>query len=82
MAGDLAASWSAGMGGKGAHAALYGGDPVQSDLSGGRSALYRVHAVQPDGGGGLLLNLNSAAGENDAIPQYPEGFGCRGPYGR
>lgn len=62
--------------------AIFGCEPEQADLIKVRRGLYRIHEVQPDGRGGLLLILNSAAGENDAVPQYPEGFGCRGPYGR
>ncbi|GAN90968.1 phage protein [Gluconobacter frateurii M-2] len=57
--------------------AIYGCEPEQSDVIKLRGRTFRIHETQPDGRGGLLLILNDAARESDALPKYPEGFGCR-----
>lgn len=56
--------------------------PEQGDLIEIRAKTFRVRELQPDSHGAARIELNDASGENDAVPQYPEGFGCRGPYSR
>ncbi|MBS1067255.1 head-tail joining protein [Gluconobacter cerinus] len=51
--------------------------PEQSDLIEIRGKTYRVREVKPDSHGGARIELNDASGEGNALPKYPEGFGCR-----